>query len=159
MIMIEIHNGGNLQVSPGPVKPVCHRATIAEDHREQSTAGISDGHDAMMMMIPEAKPASWLVKVTINCADCICFIWQPNTHRGSSSYLIFLLRYFSPLLSQVQNKHVFFVFFNQKNNIYISHKVFHSGTSSFHDHSNERFGSSADRDLPTHSCLLWHGSK
>lgn len=74
MIMIEIHDGGNLQVSPGPVKPVCHRATIAEDHREQSTAGISDGHDAMMMMIPDAKPASWLVKVTINCADCICFI-------------------------------------------------------------------------------------
>lgn len=70
IIMIEIHNGGNLQVSPGPVKPVSHRATIAEDHREQSTAGISDGHDAMMM-IPDA---SWLVKVTINCADCICFI-------------------------------------------------------------------------------------
>lgn len=102
---------GNLQVSPGPVKPVCHRATIAEDHREQSTTGISDGHDAMMM-IPDAKPASWLVKVTINCADCICFIWQPNTLRGSSSYLISLLSYFFPLLSQVQNKHVlFFLFF------------------------------------------------
>lgn len=101
---------GNWQVSPGPVKPVCHRATIAEDHREQSTTGISDGHDAMMM-IPDAKPASWLVKVTINCADCICFIWQPNTLRGSSSYLISLLSYFFPLLSQVQNKHVFFCCF------------------------------------------------
>lgn len=149
-----ISQWGNLQVSPGPVRPVCHRAPIAEDHREQSTTRISDGHDAtmMMMMIPDAKPASWLVKVTINCADCICFIWQPNTLRGSSSYLISLLSYFFPLLLQVQNKHVFF----HKNN---SHKVFHSGVRSFHHLSNKRFGSSADWNLPTHSSLLWHGSK
>lgn len=92
------------------------------------------------------KPACWLMKVTINYTDCICFIWRQNIIRSDSWYILFL--YHVIVFLQSSNKHNFlYIIYSFKTSVHFPAAVY------------EWFfelGSTADSNVQSHllQCLL-----
>lgn len=68
----------NLQVAPGPVKPVCHQATIATDHRGQSTTTMIKSQ----LACESDHKTAWIVSALsdnqthLEAATCIWFLYE-----------------------------------------------------------------------------------